>query len=590
MKRNTQEIRLQGVPISRGIAIGKSVFITHTEEAVLETSVNSVEDIGNEVYRYRNALIKARIDLENLQDKLKSESVLEGAAILDAQIQMMSDPLLTLQVEQKIEKEKMNAEWAFQSVVKQCQKRFNALSDHFFRDRFKDIQDIAKRVMRHLQKGGYAKWAGIPVNSIIFSNELTPADIAEANGACILAFVTETGGATSHAAIVAKAKGIPYVTCVPFKKFDLSDNSQVVVDARTGEIIVNPTEESLEKYDKLRLLLHSHLQKLKEVGAREAETFDGYRLRLSANIEMINEVDMIHQFGGNGVGLFRSEYVFLPKGRPPSEDEQYRIYQTIVDKMRGLPLVIRTFDIGGDKCVPNSSPSAQENPFLGCRAIRFLLKEKTIFKTQLRAILRASQRGNVSIMFPMVSALSELHDAKGLLLEVRSELEEEGLIFTKPIRIGCMIEVPSAAIISDLLAKECDFLSIGTNDLVQYSLAVDRGNHEMSGLYAPTHPSVIRLIKLVVTEANQQGIPVNVCGEIAADPRFTPLLLGLGVHELSVASRHIPVIKNAIRNTSIIEASRIAEKALTLQTAAEIQNLLDEEYKQNVPDDCFFNY
>jgi phosphotransferase system enzyme I (PtsI) len=345
----------------------------------------------------------------------------------------------------------------------------------------------------------------------------------------------------------------------------------------------------LAKYQLLRDQLNLHLQKLKQAGKLESETYDGYKILLSANIEMFSELDMLHQFGGSGVGLLRTESIFLTKENFPTEEEQYHVYRRFVEKMDGLPIVVRTFDLGGDKYLRNQQSMHEVNPFLGCRAIRFLLREKEIFKTQLRAILRASAHGDVSIMFPMVSTLSELLEAKDLLNESKQELINCGKAVSEHLPIGCMIEVPSAAIISDLLAKECDFLSIGTNDLVQYSLAVDRSNNALRNLYRPTHPSVIRLIRLVVSEANHQGIPVALCGEVAADPRFTPLLLGLGIHELSVASRYIPVVKHAIRNTSIVAASKLAEKALSLSSATEIEDLINREYRQNVPEDCFYN-
>ncbi|MGZ3633186.1 MAG: phosphoenolpyruvate--protein phosphotransferase, partial [Parachlamydiaceae bacterium] len=306
-----------------------------------------------------------------------------------------------------------------------------------------------------------------------------------------------------------------------------------------------------------------------------AETYDGYTVKLSANVEMASEVKALHQHGGNGVGLFRSEYAFLSHASFPTQEEQYRIYKEAVESMHGLPIVIRAFDLGGDKYLLGQKIPFESNPFLGCRAIRFLLKEKELFKEQLKAILRASNYGDVSLMLPMISSLAELQESKELLLLVQKEIEYEHRISVKGIRVGCMIEVPSAALITDLLAKECDFLSIGTNDLVQYALAVDRGNHALSHLYAATDPSIIRLIKLIVCEAHACGIPVSICGEVAANPKFTALLLGLGVHELSVSIRKIPLIKEAIRNTSIIEAIQLAEKALTLSTSGEVEALLE---------------
>jgi phosphotransferase system enzyme I (PtsI) len=421
--------------------------------------------------------------------------------------------------------------------------------------------------------------------SIVFARDLTPTDIAEAGSAFVHGFVCEKGSATSHAAIVAKAKGIPFVTNVNFESAKCLNGDVVIVDGRSGDIILNPSPETLRRYQDMQLQLQLHVKNLTKSKQLESETYDGYAIKLSANIEMVSELEMIHQYGGNGVGLFRSEYICLANNKFPSEDEQFEIYKNVVEKMLGLPIVIRTFDIGGDKLLGNSHFNKESHSFLGCRAIRFLLKEREIFKAQLKAIIRASVYGKVSILFPMISTLSELIEAKQVVKEVQVELEKKKIQYHPHIRIGCMIEV-----ITDLLAKECDFLSIGTNDLVQYSLAADRGNHAMSGFYTPTHPSVIRLIKLVVSEANINGIPVTICGEVAADPRFTSLLLGLGVHELSVASRYIPIIKNAIRNTSIVAATKLAEEALRLATANEIQELINQEYMKNVPDAFFYNF
>jgi len=494
----------------------------------------------------------------------------------------------TEQVENEIYKTRKNAEMALHTLILLCQQKFDALADPFFRERFKDIQDISRRIMSHLRVSVRVSMANIPQNSIVCSRELSASDTAEANMARVEAFVTEHGGATSHAAIMARARGTPYVSSIPFEALIPHQHSTVIVDGRTGEIILNPSKKTLAQYQEIRSQLKSHLHNLSEVANLPTETYDGYRVRLSANIERANELELLHQNGGHGVGLFRSEYLFFAKAEFPSEEEQFEIYKNMVQKMKGLPIVIRTFDVGGDKGMPSQHPQ-EDNPFLGCRAIRFLLKEHEIFKIQLRAILRASVFGEVSVMFPMVSTLSELIEAKQILREVQQELKRNKQEFKK-VRIGCMIEVPSAAIIADMLAKECDFLSIGTNDLVQYALAVDRSNHAMSSLYTPTHPSVLRLIKLVIHEASQYGIPVSVCGEVAADPRFTPLLLGLGINELSVATRYIPAVKHAIRSTSIVAATRLAEKALTLRTAYEIQDLLAQEYKRNVPNDCFYNY
>lgn len=582
-----KETILKGIPVCRGIAIGKPFFFSFVEKVIPEYTIPN-DQIQDELVRYREALSKSRDDIIALRTLLEKEQNAEGATILDAQLQIMLDPFLTTQVEYEIANTQKNTESVFQAIINRYQQKFNALHNSFFRERFKDIQDISRRIMGHLGTHARISLAQLPPESIIFSRELTASETAEANLSCASAFVTRLGGATSHAAIVANARGTPYVSNILFEEHHTREHSLVIVDGRKGEIILSPMPSTLIKYQRLRHQLQSHLNKLDHVSAFTAETFDGYSVCLSANIEAASELDLLHQHGGQGVGLFRSEYLCLTRETFPSEEEQFAIYRELAEKMQGLPIVIRTFDIGGDKGMPSQYKHKEDNPFLGCRAIRFLLKEKEIFKTQLRAILRASAYGDVGVMFPMVSTLSELLEAKELMRSASDELKETGTP-QGHVRVGCMIEVPSAAIVADLLAKECDFLSIGTNDLVQYALAVDRGNHEISSLYTPIHPSVIRMIKHVVQEANHQGIPVAICGEMAADPRFTPLLLGLGIHELSVATRFIPAVKHAIRHTSIIAASLLADKVASLSTPAQIQELLDHEYRHNVPDDCFYN-
>lgn len=588
MNPKRAEIHLKGTPISRGIAIGKTFFLSSEDEEIPVFNIHA-EEIEAEVLRYRRAVLRGCEELGRLQKQMDREKIFEGAAILDSYLQIMKDPLLTDCVENEIRQTCLNAEHVFQTTIRNYQNRFSKISDPFFRERFKDIQDISRRVIRHLKDSFRVSLAQTSLNSIIFAYDLAASDASEANIDCVCAFVTTSGGATSHTAIVARAKGIPYVTNVPLKGLNIDGDVGAIVDGRTGDVFLNPTVETIKRYTHLKEIVDKHIECLNTFTHTQAETYDGYAMRLSANIEMAHEVAHLHQYGADGIGLYRSEYDFLSQESFPTEEEQFNTYRQMVEMMHGLPVVIRTFDVGGDKQMLCSPPRQENNPIMGCRAIRFLLQEKELFRSQLRAILRASAYGDVSILFPMVSALSELLEAKALLEDVKKALYEEDIPFAEVIRIGCMIEVPSAAVIADLLAKECDFLSIGTNDLVQYSLAVDRGNELISGLYTPTHPSVIRLIKLVVHEANYEGIPVTVCGEIAGDPRFTPLLIGLGVHELSVAPRSIPAIKNAIRSASIVEATSLTEKILQLISAAEIQEYLSQEYRRLVPDDCFYN-
>lgn len=464
------------------------------------------------------------------------------------------------------------------------------MKDMYFRERFVDLEDVYERVIQHLRCRYKINWKELPENTILFARKITPSDVAEADFSCVKGFVTELGGETSHAAIMAKSKGIPYVCNLEFNANHVLSSCSVVLDARDGTVILNPSQETLHAFQVTQQRLSVHLSDLHKNKHYFSQTIDGYPICLSANIEIEEELPLIHQNNADGIGLFRSEYLFFLKNAFPSEEEQYRVYKQMIEQLQDKTCVIRTFDIGGDKLSHLQKLSTPEhNPFLGCRAIRFLLKEKDIFKKQLRAILRASRYGQVNIMFPMVSSLPELTDAKKLLEEVKQDLQKEGIEYDDKIPIGCMIEVPSAVLICDVLAKECDFFSIGTNDLIQYALAVDRCNEAMSYLYKPSHPSVIRAIKMVVSEAHRNGIPVSVCGEIAADPRFTALLLGLGIDELSVSPKNLPMIKNSIRHTSIVEASQLAENILRMSTASDIMHVLIQSYEQSVPNDCFYN-
>lgn len=578
-KTKLGEVRLQGAPISRGIAIGRPFVFAVVEDDVPEFSIPKKE-IEKEIKRYLKALNEAKKEVRKLQKRMEKEQVVEGSSILEAHLQMMQDSLMTTKVEQVIQEQQKNAEWALQTVIKEYQKKFLALSDPLFRERFKDVEDIYRRVLKFLLHSVRISLAEIPADSVVFASELSAADIAEANRPLANAIVAETVGPTSHTAIIAKARGIPLITSVGYHSINMVDVDCVIVDGQLGQVIFNPTPATRKMYEDLSAQLALDDEKLRKCAGLKAETFDGYEIRLSANIDFCDEAAQVAQFGGEGIGLFRSEYLYLDRSRFPTEEEQYEIYRKVTESMEGRPVVIRTFDIGGDKVMRNQPGAREVNPYLGCRAIRFLLRERDIFKQQLRAILRASAHGDIRILFPMLCALTELQEAKLLVEEVKEELRKEKIKFAKHVPIGSMIEVPSAAIISDLLAKECDFLSIGTNDLVQYSLAVDRGNQTLSELYTPTHPSVIRLIRMVVAEANHQGIPVTVCGEVASDPRFTSLLLGLGVRELSMASRYIPQIKEVVRRTSIVESSRLVEEVLKKSTAIEIQEFLEKNYEQ----------
>ena len=574
-----QELRFRGYPLCRGIAIGKPLFFATTEADIPEFAVSEGE-IEGEIDRYYKALKHSRNDLLSLKERLHQEGGNEAVAIMTSHLEMMHDPLMTVKVEEEIRILGKNTEYAFKNVIGEYEKKFSKITDQFFADRVKDFQDISRRIIGHLRRKERRSLASISSKVIVFAHELSPSDTAEAHTDCIEAFVTRSGALTSHVAIMARAKGIPFVSNVDFPDLSVSLPPLVIVDGTTGDVIINPSQATLQEYKEQKEELKLYVKGLQAAGSLPAETIDGKTVRLSANIEMFNELDALEQFGGEGIGLFRTEYMVLAKEAFPSEEEQFLVYKSIVERLDGHPAVIRTFDIGGDKFGHFHPSRYEKNPYLGCRAIRLMLKEKTAFKTQIRAILRASAFGEVSILFPMISGLSELLECKVLMDEVKRELLESGVPFNLKIPIGCMIEVPSAAVTSDILARECDFLSIGTNDLVQYALAVDRGNPQMSYLYNPMHPSILRLLKMVVEEGTLAKKSVSVCGEIAANPKYTALLLGLGVHELSLSSPSLPLVKNVIRKLSIVEATELADYVLTLSTAEEIEKVLAEAYEK----------
>lgn len=573
-KTAQKELRIKGTAISSGVVVGNIFFFTAKDSSAPEFYV-SIDDVDHEITRYGRALDAAQNDLQKLQKALKGEKIKEGADILEAHLQIMNDPLITEAVEQKIRETRRNAESVFHAVIEDFREKFHAMDDPYFRERFKDVQDISKRVMAHLNKTVHHSLSEVPDGSVVFVHDLSASHVSEAKKGTLKAFVTEHGGATSHAAIVAKAKGIPYITDIDIAQFENMKGATVIVDGRHGDVIVHPTEATLSFYRLLVDSLHKQHEILEKNCQAPAETLDGHAIHLSANLDTISDLPLLKSYGCHKIGLLRSEYLFLTEEKLPPEEGQYRIYCEIIKQLKGFPIVIRTFDVGGDKNF--SGQQETKGPlFLGCRALRYLLSEPTIFKAQLAALSRAALFGDVRLLLPMVTSLTELRQAKELIREVQEELKSKGVPFKEEIPIGCMIEVPAAALIADLLIKECDFLSIGTNDLIQYTLAVDRGNNDLQQYYTPAHPAVLRLIKHVVEEAECQGSRLSICGEIAADPRFTLLLIGLGVKELSMAPRFIPAVKSAIRSCTFHEAENLARDLLQLSTSTEVLTKLEE--------------
>jgi phosphotransferase system enzyme I (PtsI) len=586
MPPGSEEVILRGIPISKGIGIGFPIFFASAEDQVPEIAIPKKE-IEGEIDRYRRALELSRKDVELLQRLSLNEGPPEIVSILGTHLEMMQDPLLTSVIEERIRDMQRNTESIFHRIVEEYKARFSTLQDHYFQERVRDIIDVSRRILGHLRPLEQIKMGEVPHNSIIMTHELVPSETVEANASLVSAFVTAVGGITSHAAIIARAKGIPYVANVDIKHLKKVEVHSLIVDGSQGIVILNPTRQTLKKYQELQRSHQMSYKMLKSSSHLKGETIDGYEVRIFANLENPKEIDQLLKAGACGIGLFRSEYLFLARKAFPSEEEQFGIYKRMVKSLKGRPLVVRVFDVGGDKKVemPATSPDAKYfnsigpelNPALGCRAIRFLLRYPEILHAQLRAIIRASYFGEIHVLIPMVSDISEVRIVRQKVLEIQAELKQKGIKTAKNIPIGCMIEVPSTAIMSDALADEVDFVSIGTNDLVQYVLAADRSNSHTADLYFSTHPSILRLIRMVVASANRARKPVILCGECAADPAMIPLLIGLGIREFSVAARHIPLVKHTIRKWRILEACRLAEGALEYPSAQELKQYLATE-------------
>ncbi len=577
-----EELLIRGFPVSDGIAIGIPFFLNPIEEEIPEFSI-TLKEVDGEIARYRSALFSSREDLQLLRRNLAEEVSDDAATIIETHIQMLDDPLITQNMEEKIRQSLQNSESVFQSVMTDYEKRFSQNTDAFFQERLVDVMDLASRVLGHLCPAKGNSLLNVPFNSVVFAKELIPSHTASAESSRVSAFVTQSGGGNSHAALIARAKGIPYVACVDVGALQEIQARCVIVDGQAGEVIFNPHPKTLETYKQRKTRLKTSYQILQNELKYDSETIDGCQVQVFANIGNIGDLENIEQYGPEGIGLFRTEYLFFQRRHLiSSEEEQYEAYVKLIQMARDMPVVIRVFDVGGDKNPELFSEGEKEpNPVLGCRGIRFLLRHLKIFTIQLRAILRAAVHGDVRILLPLISDIGELESSKALIAEICQTLTEEGIPFKPNIPIGCMIEVPSAVLICDALAKKSDFLSIGTNDLVQYTLGIDRSNPAMSDFCYPAHPSVLRMIKMVNTEAKRHGRTVTICGEIASNPLFVPLLLGLGVDQLSCSPRYIPIVKRAIRQTSLLSAYELAQRVLRLNSTKEVSQVLLEAYNNS---------
>ena len=562
-----------GIAVSPGVCQGRVVVLGKTQFSSARKSIPE-NQVPAEVRRFKLALVATRQQILDLQHRLTQKAGAEHAAIFEAHLLVIDDPEVNNEVLRFIEKEKVGADFAYQTVTERYAASLAAVDDEYLRERAADLRDIASRVLNNLL--GRSDDDELPDGSkepcIVVAHDLAPSQTAQLHRDAVLGFATDVGSRTSHTAIMARSMHIPAVVGLKTIATELSNGDHVLLDGINGVVIVNPTDKTLYEYGQLAKRQQSLDAMLLESRGMPAITLDNHRVILSGNIEHAEDSAAIRQNGAEGVGLFRTEYLFLNHKGQPSEQEQFEFYKAVAATLKPDPVVIRTLDLGGDKMrdTEGTPETPEENPFLGWRAIRYCLEEKDIFRTQLRAILRASSHGNIKVMYPMVSGLDELIQANALFDECKAGLRREKVPFNENIECGIMIETPSAALIADSLAKRAKFFSLGTNDLIQYSLAVDRTNEKVAHLYEPTHPAIIRLIKITVDAAHKAGIWAGVCGEMAGDPVLVPLLLGLGVDELSAAPPTVPRIKFLIRRLKISEARELAEFALQCESSLEI--------------------
>ncbi|HPN99852.1 MAG TPA: phosphoenolpyruvate--protein phosphotransferase [Opitutaceae bacterium] len=581
--RSSKELVVQGIAASKGIAYGQVFIYIQSNVEVPNYNVGAEKRI-EEIARFEQALVVTRQQVQKIQSEVAKNLGSEEAAIFDAHLLVLEDQALISETIREFEETAKNIETCFNAVAKRYIQAFSEIDDEYLRERASDLRDVTQRVLQNLLGQSSANLSHLIDKRIVIANDVTPSDSASIDRSQALAIVTDTGSKTSHAVIVARSMKIPAIVGVRDLTKTAREGDWAIVDGYEGIIILNPTEQTLFRYGQIRRQKNSFEQRVQSSTNLPAVTTDGVSVRLMANIEKVDEAGLVKDNGAEGVGLMRTEYLYLNSSRIPSEMEQFVAYKTVAEALAPHPVVIRTLDLGGDKAMagnPDLFPK-EDNPFMGFRAIRFCLEHSQIFKDQLRAILLASAFGNIKIMYPMISGSEELARANALLDECKAELRARGQAFNESIEVGSMIEIPSAAITADILARQCKFFSVGTNDLIQYMIAIDRVNDRIAHLYEPSHPAVVRMLKLIVDEAHKAGIPVAVCGEMAGDPVYTPLLLGLGIDELSMTPPLLPAVKFLVRAMSMADARALATKVLTMDSAKDIYALCDAFYRDRV--------
>ncbi|MGV3772122.1 MAG: phosphoenolpyruvate--protein phosphotransferase [Verrucomicrobiales bacterium] len=559
----------RGIAVSGGVCRGPALILTRTTDCIPSRPVSEAE-FPSEVKKLEQALILTRQQILEVQRKVEDAMGAEDASIFDAHLLVLEDQTLLDEVTRFMRVQKTNVEQAFSQVAEKYAATLGNIDDEYLRERASDMRDVTSRILNNLLGRQDNSLKGLKDQCIVVSYDLSPSTTAQLDRSKVLGFVTEIGGKTSHTAIMARALQIPAVVGVSSITSHLKNGDYILVDGYNGILIVNPTDQTLYEYGQL-VQKEVHLQeKLKDVHEKPAVTLDGKQIILSANIGTANDIKAVQDAGAEGVGLFRTEYLFINRQSLPTEDEQYEAYRAVAAALKPNPVVIRTLDLGGDKFITQLPVPTEMNPFLGWRAIRFCLEEKEIFRTQLRAILRASVEGNIKMMYPMISCLEEFNKANQMFSQFQEECRNEGIAYDPQMEVGLMIEIPAAALIADSLAKRAKFFSIGTNDLIQYSIAVDRLNEKIAHLYEPTHPAILKLIKMSVEASHHHSIWTGVCGEIASDLAMVPLLIGLGVDELSVTPQYVPKVKYLIRRIKSSEAKEMADWALHCESGIEI--------------------
>ncbi|MFH1122315.1 MAG: phosphoenolpyruvate--protein phosphotransferase [Pseudomonadota bacterium] len=567
--------KLHGIAVSPGIIIGKARLVDRSKVQIRYQYLIGEKQVNKEVERFREAVNAAKEQIMAHRNKIP-EQIKKHVFILDTQLMMMDDTMFSDATINTILDEKINAEWALKKSVQNIEKLFSQIEDKYIRERIVDVEYVAERVLRNLAGKEQESLQEINERVIIVAHELSSADTSSINIGKIMGFITDVGGRTSHAAIVAQSLKIPAVVGLETATHEVRDGVLLIVDGSTGEVIIDPDDDIIIAYQEKQIEHERFESSIIRTSHLPAETLDGHRIAVRANIEFLEEVTTARDHGADGIGLYRTEFLYLRSPELPGEEELFENYREVAEIIAPEPVVIRTLDMGGDKFSSSLNLSKEMNPALGLRAIRFCLKEPAIFKTQLRAILRASVYGNIQLMFPMISGVQEVLDAKKILRETMAELDEKGLPYDRDIKVGIMIEVPSAVAVADILAEHSDFFSIGTNDLIQYALAIDRGNEHVAYMYQPFHPAILRMIQQTVRAAKKAGIKVALCGEMAGDPLCASILLGMGVDELSVNSGGIPLIKKMMRSLSMEKAKSDLEGIFKLDTAARVQEFIVE--------------